>query len=376
MNLHILSFDIPYPANYGGVIDVFYKLKTLHQLGVKITLHCFQYGNRKEAKELEQFCEIVYYYPRQTGIKGFSLQHPYIVSSRKSNELLANLLKNNTPILFEGLHTCYYLDHPQLQHRQKWVRMHNIEWEYYQALAESEKSWIKKIYFNVEARLLKRFEAKLQHAQTIFAISPNDCNYLQQRFQNVHYLPAFHSNETLQSQTGKGTYALYHGNLSVNENHEAVMFLVDEVFGQLKYPLIIAGSKPQKELIEAVGNKANVELEIFPSNERLQQLIQDAHINILPTFQATGIKLKLLNALYNGRFCLVNKLMVVNTGLEGLCSIADSAEEFQKQIEVLKERVFLKEDIEARSKVFEGQFSNQENCRRLVDLMSDVSQNL
>ncbi len=27
--LHIISFDIPYPPNYGGVIDVFYKLKAL-----------------------------------------------------------------------------------------------------------------------------------------------------------------------------------------------------------------------------------------------------------------------------------------------------------------------------------------------------------
>ena len=27
--VHIVSFDVPYPPNYGGVIDVFYKIKTL-----------------------------------------------------------------------------------------------------------------------------------------------------------------------------------------------------------------------------------------------------------------------------------------------------------------------------------------------------------
>ena len=39
--LHIVAFDIPYPPNYGGVIDVWYKLKALHAKGIKIILHCF-----------------------------------------------------------------------------------------------------------------------------------------------------------------------------------------------------------------------------------------------------------------------------------------------------------------------------------------------
>ena len=42
-HLHVISFDVPVPANYGGVIDVYYKLKALHLQGVKIHLHCFEY---------------------------------------------------------------------------------------------------------------------------------------------------------------------------------------------------------------------------------------------------------------------------------------------------------------------------------------------
>lgn len=366
--LHIVSFDIPYPANYGGVIDVFYKLKTLHQLGAKITLHCFQYGNRNQAKELGKYCEKVHYYPRQIGLQFFfhNLQYPYIVFSRQSGELLLNLQKDNAPILFEGLHTCYYLDHPKLKHRKKWVRMHNIEWEYYQALAQSESKFLKKTYFKIESHLLKRFEVKLQYAQAIFAISPNDCNYLKKRFENVHYLPAFHSNEKLQIKIGKASYALYHGNLSVNENHQAAMFLVKEVFSELNYPLLIAGNKPKQELIEAVQNFSHIQLEISPSDDRLLQLIREAHIHALPTFQATGIKLKLLNVLYNGRFCLVNSPMVENTGLQSLCIVADSASAFQKKIEGLREQVFLKEDVDIRRQVLKEGFYNLENGRLLL----------
>jgi hypothetical protein len=30
--LHIISFNVPYPTDYGRVIDVFYRLKALHSV--------------------------------------------------------------------------------------------------------------------------------------------------------------------------------------------------------------------------------------------------------------------------------------------------------------------------------------------------------
>ncbi len=54
-SINIISFNIPYPPNYGGIIDVYYKLKSLHNLGVKIYLHCFDYG-RGIKNELEKIC--------------------------------------------------------------------------------------------------------------------------------------------------------------------------------------------------------------------------------------------------------------------------------------------------------------------------------
>ena len=61
--MHIISFDIPYPADYGGVVDVFYKLKALAECGTKIIFHCYEYG-RQHSDELNKYCEEVNYYPR------------------------------------------------------------------------------------------------------------------------------------------------------------------------------------------------------------------------------------------------------------------------------------------------------------------------
>ncbi len=136
--LNIIAFNIPWPANYGGIIDVYYKIKALHQCGVKIILHCFEY-ERAHSPELEAICEKVFYYKRHTGLRTNITLLPYNVYSRKHPELIANLLKNDYPILFEGLHCCYYINDPRLHNRKKIYREANIEHDYYYHLAQAER---------------------------------------------------------------------------------------------------------------------------------------------------------------------------------------------------------------------------------------------
>ena len=91
--LHIVSFDIPYPPNYGGVIDVWYKLKFLHMKGVKIILHCYEYPGRDRSEKLNELCEKVYYYPRLLGLRSALSLKPYIVSSRNLTTLSQTFLR-------------------------------------------------------------------------------------------------------------------------------------------------------------------------------------------------------------------------------------------------------------------------------------------
>ena len=102
--LHIVSYDVPYPPDYGGAIDLFYKIKSLSEAGCEIYLHCYEYG-RGHTSELEKYCKAVWFYPRKTGWKGISLSLPYIVYSRRDKALLQRLQEIDAPILFEGIHT-------------------------------------------------------------------------------------------------------------------------------------------------------------------------------------------------------------------------------------------------------------------------------
>ncbi len=368
MHLHVISFDIPYPPNYGGVIDVYYKLKALREAGVKVHLHCFQYG-RNETEDLKDICEYVWYYPRKSPVGSLPIRLPHIVNSRKSGALLNRLLKDSFPILFEGLHTCYYLDHTYLKFRHKLVRMHNIEWEYYYELAQREKNWSKEQYLLRESQLLQKFERRLALADHLLAISPRDYEYFRQKFNNVTYLPAFHPNNQVTIKPGRGKYCLYHGNLKVAENHEAAMFLIHHVFFDLDIPLIIAGADPLPELIEAISEYDHITLFHNPGEGVMSDLVRNAHTHVLPTFQPTGIKLKLLKALFNGRFIIVTPDMIRQNQLGKYCLVAQDTTEYRSLVIRLFQYDFPNDEISNRQDLLNARFSNIKNAMLLRTLL-------
>jgi len=368
--LHIVSFDIPLPANYGGAIDIYNKIRALHKLGIKIILHNFQYGGRKANKHLLKYCDEVHYYPRNNNKANLFSSKPYIVASRSSEDLLKMLAADDYPVLFEGLHTTLYLSHPDLKNKRKIVRTHNIEHEYYKGLAIAENDPLKAIYFHNESRKLKRYEKILTFADALAVISRNDARHYSEIHKNVQVISAFHSSESVEIKNGRGNFALYHGSLDVSENNQAALFLVNEVFDNLDHKLIIAGNKPSKDLKTAVKNMKNVELRTSLKESDFEELIADAQINVLPTFQATGIKLKLLLALHKGRHLLVNPPMVEETGLEELCHVANSPEEFKRSIQDLMQKEIDSKEIAMRNTtLLQNGFSNAYNAENLAKLI-------
>jgi glycosyltransferase involved in cell wall biosynthesis len=324
---------------------------------VKIILHCYEYGGNR-SKELNEYCEQVHYYKRDTGKKLLFVKKPYIVAGRNSEALYQRLLEDNYPILLEGLHTCALLERTQLKGRKIYVRAHNIEHFYYDGLAKAENNIFKRYYYLNESAKLKRFETVLNKALGIVPISTSEFNYFKKRYQNIHLVSAFHPMEKVEIGSDLGTYACYHGSLHVAENNLAALYLVNEVFKNTPHNLIIAGNHPSRELKDAVSASNNVKLVSDVSSDEIHSLVKDAQINILPTFQSTGLKLKLLLALFVGKHCLVNKEMVEHTGLENLCDIANSPKEFREKLDDLMGKEFSQTRIDERKKILENNFSN------------------
>ena len=371
--LNIVSLNIPYPANYGGVIDIFYRMKTLAELGVEIIFHTFEYG-RPHAKELEQYCKEVHYYKRNTGWRTQCTYLPYIVYSRKNKELIARLQENNHPILFEGLHTCYYIDDSRLRNRLKLVRMHNIEHDYYQGLARNSAPCLQKLYFAFEALRLRFFERKLNHADCILSISTTDTSYFKSVYgtDKVKFLPAFHPNNQVCISDSYKRYVLYQGDLSSPENIRNAIFLIKEVAAKdLSIPWVIAGLNPVPEIYQAAQTVANVTVKDNLSHEEMTQLLQEALINILYTNQASGMKLKLLNAVYNSHYCVANAKMLAGSGLEKVCVICpDDADGVLQTIRQYINKDFPLTAKAQREELLMETTDNKENAKKLEELLS------
>lgn len=368
--LHIISFDVPYPPNYGGVIDVFFKIKALHKLGIEIILHSFEYGRNKPV-ELEQYCSKIYYYKRKSVLSVLSAK-PFVVNSRRNDQLIANLSKDSYPILFEGIHTTYPLTNTDFNNRKILIRTHNIEHDYYNGLAKSEKKLLKKIFFHIEAKKLKFYEKVIHKTNYILTISPSEHQYFKTKFgEKCKYIPVFHKEESVRHIDKKGKFALYHGDLRVSDNLKAVDYLI-KIFKTLDYPLIIASSFRNNTIIKTIKDIPNVKFVFidYTNKNQLDNLFKDAHINVLPTFQATGIKLKLIHALYSSRFCVATPKMVANTGLETICEIGKTQKEFKEHIEACFNLEYTSSIIEDKIALLVN-FNTIENAKKIIQLLNN-----
>jgi hypothetical protein len=365
--LHIVCHDVPYPPDYGGVFDLFYKIRTLHEEGIKIHLHCFTSG-REEQPILKTLCEEVYYYPRRTGHKGFSHQLPYIVCSRSNPELLERLLQDEYPILLEGVHCSYLTQDTRFIARKILLRLHNVESVYYRQLAKSTTSWLKKLYYLRESAILKKYERRIASGWPLLAVSQSDADMASVSYQskNITVIPVFLPFQHVESPQGTGCYCLYHGNLSVDENEKAVIWLLENVFRDLSIPFLVAGKNPGPKLRRAVERRKNCCLVSDPSDPELKDIISKAQLHVIPSFNCTGVKLKLLNALYNGRHCIVNANAVEGTGLKDVCHLAEDANDFKRVIQTLYERPFTFLDLQLRREKLQHQYNNHITASRLI----------
>lgn len=366
-HLHIISFNVPYPADYGGVMDVFYKLPAFQQQGIKIHLHCFDYG-RGVQPELNKYCETVQYYPRYTGHKGISNTLPYIVSSRKNEQLLDNLLKDDYPIFMEGVHCTYPLLDKRFANRKCFIRVHNVEYQYYRDLSYSTSSLLKKMYYWIESRLLKSYEKKIVSKAVFWGTTEKDDNVYRKELgcKNIEHLSLYIPDWKVTCLEGMGTYCFYHGDLSVDANDKAATWLLENVFSKIKVPFVIAGKNPSEKLLELAHSQNHTCLVANPSEKEMQDMIAKAHINVIPSFTSTGMKTKLVNALFHGRHCVANDATIAGSDLEAACHIGTTANAFCDIIAQLYHQPFTTDEIELRKHLLTPMFNNEANAKKQV----------
>ena len=157
---------------------------------------------------------------------------------------------------------------------------------------------------------------KINHKfDQVIALSHYENAYTNKKFGNSKYVPAFHGNKKQKLLSTFGKYALYHGDLRTSDNKKAVAFLI-KVFQKISdYTFLIASNN--RESFVNIKNQAH-----------LDELLHDAHINVMLSFQQSGTKLKLIYALFNSRFCIINSNIVDYEHVSNICQMAETESNF------------------------------------------------
>lgn len=369
-HLHIVCLDAPSPPDYGGAIDMYYKIEALAKTGTRINLHYFDYNPSRNTNGLEGFCEAIYKYERKNILRAFPFSRPFIVQSRLNDQLIKNLNKDDHPILLEGLHCSGII--PFLKKTERVViRMHNEEASYYRHLAITEKSLFTKQFFLRESKLLKRYQGGLNKGIKLACLSASDIDVLRYEYNytNLHFVPCFIPWQELSIKNGVGNYCLYHGNMQVSENEEAAKWLIENVFSKVAIPFIIAGKGISQKLMAIAKKYKHISIVSKPTIHEINELVQNAQVNVLPSMNNTGVKLKLLNAVFNGRHCITNDAGISGSGIGQSIVICNTGNQWIEAVKDTMKKPFLSGNIEERKSIL-NLYDNNVNAEKLNALYS------
>ncbi len=303
---HFISLDNPFQPNYGGTWDIHYRLKYFNNQNLIHKVYFFH----KESVSFTNDNSIPL--ARNMNWLQWLSAIPFTVISRNSNVLLRELLYDNNPIWFEGIHTTFFL--PKIKklqpQRKTFIRIHNHEAQYYHELGLFSPSILKKIYFYTETTKLKIWEKKVWAlADKLFSISSEEAQYMQAYNKHSYFLPSFIPDMPIRpfKMSCEPFRLIFHGNFEIITNQKSALWLFHFV---RKYPFF---------RLAFYGNQAKMfskyPIEILDNQKPLEIQLSRNDIFVLPIFQKSGVKIKFLDSLRTGLPVLATPDAIRGSGL-------------------------------------------------------------
>ena len=347
---------LPYPPVSGGVIK---SNKVVHFLSEKYNLSVACLLKNDDIQHKDEFLSVV-------KLSDFISQELDIPRTAK-NLILSNIqgiplnLYRNKSIGFKEKvyavahqYDAIFCDHyvmfqyiPEDYKGKIILHEHNCEYLIWKRYANIERSVLKKVALLNQAYRIKKYEREICRKATVILAAPNDTDELVKigadatKFLETYHLgddnllnePALDFNKTEKA-------LLYIGTLSWEANIDGLVWFCNEIWQSVKqqHPdikLYIVGKKPDVRLKEIAANDNQIILTGFV--EKVEPYFQKSRIFITPLRFGSGIKVKVVNALYRGIPCVTTSI-----GTEGLkvkdgedIFIKDNAAEYADAINTL-----------------------------------------
>lgn len=331
MKILFLTTQLPYPPVSGGVIKTWNLVK--HFSSQELMLVCaLKEGEENHLAEFQAKVPKLRLFTFPFNRKRTPLNFLRSLFTAPS----LNVFRNYSAELNEKIHEwapqcdIIFVDHyemgqyvPKSFNKPVVLHTHNAEYVMWERLAEIEENPIKKAMIQFESTRIKRAERMYAEDASVVFAAPNDIEELASIGVDRKKLkPTYHLGEDFMlewpdlefSETEKAL--LFVGTLTWEANIDGLIWFLDEIFPAVlkNHPDIhfyIVGKNPDQRLISRAQKFESVELTGFV--EELEPYFKKARAFVIPLRFGSGIKVKLLNAMYRG-------IPIVTTpiGTEGL----------------------------------------------------------
>lgn len=279
-------------------------------------------------------------------------------------------------ILLEGIYLMRYIDVLQKHTKTKiLLRPQNVEYVIWERLRDSENGFLKRTYYGILARRMKKFELTMMNrADIMIPVSETDMDIFLNagcKLPHTSIPTGYIFNSLPEINNGEENAVAFIGGMDWLPNREGVEWFLESVWHKVlaRVPnaeFYLAGRNFPDEIL----NRREKGLVIVGEVEDAKEFILSKSISIVPLFAGSGMRVKIVEAMALGR-----AIVSTSVGAESLAFthgknilIADDAESFANEIiRVLQnkeERIRLGKH--AQELILE-KYDNRKICTAIID---------
>ena len=384
----ILTNRVPFPLNDGGALAMYAMIEGFHKAGWDVFLFSMNTSRHYVAQEQlpSLFSDIRFEtFDINTDIKLVPTLRNFLLSKKPNHakrfydasfdSRLKQIISEFEPsiVQLESVYLATYI--PSIRANTAApisIRLHNIEYEVWERLAHDTENSFRRYYLKDLAARIKRFEISAWNlADVLIPITDTDAAVAKEYTENKKIFTTPFGVDTSKIQMSeRERWEGYHiGAMDWMPNAEAITWFLEEVWPQLhqqapEFRFHFAGRNMPGSFEKYENEHVICHGEVPDAKE----FIRDKKILIVPLRSGGGIRVKILEAMAAGKLIVCTAI-----GMQGISAVpgrdyllADTAEDFVRQIKWAMENKSLAEQIARNAAALVSQQYDQEKIMQAL----------
>ncbi len=365
-SLHIITPNVPNRYAYDGSADVYWKIIAFHKLGINCIVHII---NRPSAipEAIRAYSTQIFFYERSKGHASISFQAPIYVNRLFNKILLKKLLKDDFPILFDGIETTSYLKFSAISKRIHFIQLNSPNEIPFKNSFILKYSLLKRLESLTKSLFYIQHFKKVTRKAWIISNTALELKFKSSSMKKYEKMLLFMGPPLSRNELGKGNYCMIHGDFRDSLINAFTFWLLERVFQDMDIPFVVVGRNPSNQLEMAAHKKLHTCLVADPTEKELIELISKSQLCIHLDHTDQYNNNAIIISLQHGRH-------VLKVSENQLQADSDMHVKLKNQIEQLFSKPFTDLDASEREKELHRLSQDELSAKRIKEIIDEQGQ--